>query len=130
MKTAIEILEKYCTIMNKPNTENCFIDSHPSIIVNAMEEYADQLSSSGSAGISQAEGGALLPYNNELMGNTLHGYLFRNIQKGIIDFTLRAEIKDDGVEFYIHPSYVDGETKDFVACTYLVTEKRFCGKDD
>lgn len=42
---------------------------------------------------------------------TFEDYLIS--QKGVIDFSLRAEVTSDGVCFYIHPSDVDGDTMDF-----------------
>lgn len=44
----------------------------------------------------------------------LEQYLIENIEKGVIDFSIRASLKEDGrVVFYIHPSDQDGETLDF-----------------
>ena len=44
---------------------------------------------------------------------TLEEYLRQNIERGVIDHSLRAEIDADGhVNFYIHPESVDGETVD------------------
>jgi hypothetical protein len=45
---------------------------------------------------------------------TLEEYLRQNVERNVIDHSIRAEIDDDGhVNFYIHPAYVDGETVDF-----------------
>jgi len=44
----------------------------------------------------------------------IENYLRSLIQRGIIDFHLRAEIANDGrVTFCIHPDGKDGETADF-----------------
>ena len=40
-------------------------------------------------------------------------YLEDNINNKIIDFSLRASIGKDGIEFYIHPDGKDGETLDY-----------------
>jgi hypothetical protein len=40
--------------------------------------------------------------------------LSRNIKAGIIDFAIRAQIKDGGVKFYIHPAAQAGDTLDFI----------------
>lgn len=46
---------------------------------------------------------------------TLQQYLHENIEKGIIDFSIRAEVVLGGlVKFYIHPEGTDGETLDFL----------------
>jgi hypothetical protein len=48
---------------------------------------------------------------------SLTQYLRENLAKGIIDFSIRAEIhaRSRDVRFYIHPSAVSGDTADFVA---------------
>jgi hypothetical protein len=45
---------------------------------------------------------------------TLEQYLLDNINKGNIDFCLRAQKDaDENVSFYIHPDGVDGTTLDY-----------------
>ena len=45
---------------------------------------------------------------------SLRQYLKDEIQKGNIDFSLRASVDEDGVvSFYIHPQGKDGTTEDF-----------------
>ena len=47
---------------------------------------------------------------------TFEQYLRDNLEKNVIDFSLRATFDHNGtkiVQFYIHPAYVDGDTVDF-----------------
>lgn len=45
---------------------------------------------------------------------TLEAFMEMNVKRGAIDFSARASIGPLGVEFYIHPYGVDGDTLDFV----------------
>jgi len=48
------------------------------------------------------------------MAKQFEDYLRENIEKGIIDFSIRVGYdKYRGIEFYIHPDGKDGETLDF-----------------
>ena len=49
-------------------------------------------------------------------------YLEKNFQQGIIDFSIRVYIEDDELKFYIHPSHVEGETRD-----YPINQEFECG---
>ena len=45
---------------------------------------------------------------------TLHQYLKENLEKNVIDHSIRAKLEADGaVTFYIHPNGHDGDTLDF-----------------
>lgn len=42
-------------------------------------------------------------------------FLKANVDAGNIDFSMRAKINEEGeVEFYIHPAYTSGETRDYL----------------
>lgn len=46
---------------------------------------------------------------------TLHHYLSRNIDANVIDFMIRAQREPGGgVKFYIRPTFVSGDTEDFL----------------
>lgn len=48
------------------------------------------------------------------MKKPLDQYLQENMDKGIIDFSLRISRDSEGaIHFYMHPSYVSGDTVDY-----------------
>lgn len=49
-----------------------------------------------------------------IMQKDLETYLKENNAKQIIDFRLRADVRDGITTFYIHPLGIDGETLDFI----------------
>lgn len=55
-------------------------------------------------------------------GGTLQDYFERSEKSGCIDFSLRiVRTKDGLLDFYIHPSGMDGETGDFHVSGAFVT---------
>ena len=46
--------------------------------------------------------------------NSLEAFFRKHLNKGIIDYSVRAHEKENGhITFYIHPSGCDGDTVDF-----------------
>lgn len=76
------------------------------IVKKCSDEFADDLRT--------IMGAEYVPRKGENGMTTLEGYLKEANAKGVIDFNLRTITNPDGgVDFYIHPSNVDGETADF-----------------
>lgn len=57
---------------------------------------------------------------------TIEEYLRAEIQRGVIDFTLRVHDRGvEGLTFYIHPESRDGMTRDFLVKGGEVTPSSF-----
>ena len=54
---------------------------------------------------------------------TLEDFIKENLQKGIIDFSLRANSGENGTSFYIHAANTDSDTLDFDVHGDLLSEK-------
>lgn len=61
---------------------------------------------------------------------TLEEYLVKNSwpNKVCIDHSLRVQIDDEGVRFYIHPSGVDGDTENFEVDGNILSPDPRCTK--
>jgi hypothetical protein len=62
-------------------------------------------------GVKMKELAEVISFTDE---KNLEDYFRQNLEKGIIDFSLRASETVHGIQFYIHPTDKDGETMDFV----------------
>jgi len=63
-------------------------------------------------------------YDINPFNNTLESFLRKNIESGIIDFSVRASLdNNDKVCFYIHSANTDSETADFVVNEDKTTRK-------
>jgi hypothetical protein len=54
---------------------------------------------------------------------TIEEYLREDHQRNVIEHTIRVSIVDDKVEFYIHPTSIDGKTIDFIVEGNTLTTK-------
>lgn len=64
-------------------------------------------------------------YDMNPFNNTLESFLRKNIELGVIDFSVRASLDNDNkICFYIHSANTDSETADFVVQEDKITKKQ------